>query len=345
MKHSLYRLSLGLWMGLVISASPVWAEGNICILLNADAACPSETVVEASAIAAQVQNATQSASAPVGVGTIQETMSVEGIGTEEALPVEREMPSVESPATVEEKVPEEKTGGEEKPKAEKAAAKAQPGFKPGSASVGVDGTVSEDVQVYTLPLAYNFATWFKLSASVPYISTKDASGLGDVSLSAKFFTGLSESLAMLTSVGGKAPTGDEKVGAGKVLNYQFGQSFLWNLGASRLLGSYNYLYSPPDKDKLDQGDTLSFFLGLDTPLVVIDSTNLYAGIIDNQSQESQQDKTKLGDKATLVDATVGFVFIPWNLRMGLTIPASTTSEVIKQADRKASVDFGFRYNL
>ncbi|MBF0352949.1 MAG: hypothetical protein HQM11_18090 [SAR324 cluster bacterium] len=260
---------------------------------------------------------------------------------------EKKSEKVEGDEKKEEKK-EEKEGKKEekKEKKEEKKDKKPAGFKPKQASVGMNGAFSGNIQAYSIPFGYNLSPVFKIAGSLPYIKTSDFEGTGNLNLSGKYFLAFDDSLALVTSLGVKLPTGDEKTGSRDVIEWAFGQNTSFTMDKARILASYVLNYRPADSNMLDKGDSFNFFAGMDVPANwLMQFTNLYVAVLSSYTTEDLYDGTGLGNQRTLLDITTGIVFLSWNLRVGITIPTYTQSETLSNSDRNPVVDFGLRYTM
>ncbi|MGK5093704.1 hypothetical protein WDW89_17045, partial [Deltaproteobacteria bacterium TL4] len=239
---------------------------------------------------------------------------------------------------------DKKEGGKEGGKSEKKEKTTAKSAAAGD--IGVKGAISKEVQVYSIPFSYSLTSALKLALSVPYILTQNDGGTGNALVALKLLTNFSEQSAMLTVIGSEVPSGDEKVGSGKVATLQFSQSFLRKLENSRILGSYSLAYKPKDENDYDKGDSIGLFVGFDHPLAFLGAqTSGYLGVMARSTQEDQIREVGIGNQQEVADTTLGLVFRNLNLRLGLTFPTYLKSDFIENSDRSPIFDFGFRFSF
>ena len=119
-----------------------------------------------------------------------------------------------------------------------------------SKSIGIDIIMSDNIGLYSIPLAYGMPVqlfggdeYFNFSGDIPYFNvdapTGDENGLGDVGLAAEYFVE-SKGAILKAELNFKFPTGDEDVGLGTG-STDFGLGFtgrkrMGNLGFNSTVG-------------------------------------------------------------------------------------------------------------
>ncbi len=310
----------------------IWAEGVICIPLKEEAVCPRivETILET-----EIEKVLDNES--VGMDTFFNDLDFSSLDQNSGGEFDSANTQELGATSV-----SGNSGGSDKDNKTQISR----GFRSGESSIGINGTFSKDVRVYTIPASYTLNPTFKLSASIPYIQTKSTQGLGNVLLGVKHFYEISEQSALLSSLGFRFPNGNEEVGARQAYDIQFGQGVVQNFETSRLFGSYVLVYRPEDETGFDAGESIGFFLGLDTPIPLVgEQTNIYSALIINHTAADQSKELNLANPYTLFDTILGVTFRDWNLRIGVVIPTFTQSETIAHSSRNVLLDIGFRYNL
>ncbi|MGK5091010.1 hypothetical protein WDW89_03210 [Deltaproteobacteria bacterium TL4] len=112
-------------------------------------------------------------------------------------------------------------------------------------SVGIQGSISKEVQVYAVPFSFNLTEKLSLGATAPYIKVKKVSGWANPTVMLRFLGKPSSRVLIQSAFGAKLPKGEEKVGSRKVVDYTWSQGFVVNADHSRLIFAYVLGYNAP----------------------------------------------------------------------------------------------------
>jgi len=216
-------------------------------------------------------------------------------------------------------------------------------------AVGLDVTLLQDLQFFTLPLSYRFTPNIKVGLALPFIrrvgNDGEVLGIGDMSASVGFRWGSPLKVLGITTAFLKTPTGDpEKQDAGEFLPTGSGswdvalyQTFVKRFDRWRGDVTLGYRFNNEGDFQMDgsdvtleNGDVVNLIVGLDRELPV---TGLVAAVKVDVRWIGAPDLTidgvaqDVGNDLTVVDLLPGvhyFVAAGTGIHLGLRLPLNDT---------------------
>jgi len=229
-----------------------------------------------------------------------------------------------------------------------------------NASIGIDTTVSEDFQFFTIPIGYRPRPDLNVSLALPFLrrtgSEGEVMGLGDLSASLGVRWGSPLKLLGITTLFVKAPTGrPDAEDAGEFLptgsgswDYALYQTFIKRFGRSRGELTVGYrVNTAADFDaggadiRLENGDVVNLIVGVDREVSAISGLVGTLRVDTRYIQETDLsvngvDQTTPGDLLVVDVLPEMKYFLGPGLafRLGLRLPVNNIH------DRGPALDFG-----
>lgn len=224
-----------------------------------------------------------------------------------------------------------------------------------SSHTGVSGIVTSEYTIYSLPIAFPIWKALGLKIVAPFIDDGSDVLIGHTT-GALTLTGKGKVFGASLELGAVFPTAESPIAEEQSTQDPYASgSFLIDTHPIRILLSSSFIDKRP-AEGIDRGDISTYFLGIDVPLISV--VRLYiSGYRSHQRDDELTEELNGNDSETetvasidseliTTDASLGFVF-PFfvDLRVGVTVPVETTSEIYSNDDRETSVDFGLRLDI
>lgn len=212
-----------------------------------------------------------------------------------------------------------------------------------ASSAGLTASSSKEFSIYTIPFSLGDIFGLGLTFSIPYIKTSEAEGIGHA------FAGLTYTLTFepnaLYLVGGAIlPTGDEEVSIRKEKSDSFFlASFKTDIKRKRVLFSASKTIRHVDSNNLNRGDTNTYFIGGDFP--ILKTLRVYSSLFILSNQDDYIETSSLGNRINIGNFSLGLVLKFFSLRIGFTTPLWTVANYLQNKDRTSTIDIGTRFSL
>lgn len=243
-----------------------------------------------------------------------------------------------------------------------ATAEAQPGATaaavPPIATFGIDNYISKDVKIYNLPASWSITPDLQLKLDLPIVTAvsytfpggdkREKTGLGDISLSAKYRLGSEDTLESHTLITSKFASGDHKKGLGTgSYDISVTEKLIKRIADLRitLMGGINQPLNKPDfyGYKVSYGTTLSYMLGVEHKVVWPEfwlglrtaGMHAFDGKLDGITQNNAITTLDIIPEAKYY-LTKGFATV-----LGVSVPVLTKHGDSNKNDRDVMVNFGF----